>query len=128
MQRTMFRIFKTQRDHSGVEARPVSPVQSQPAPTTQPERALKDTLLDSLATLSKANGISAVQQGARLAVMGELLVSVLTHLPDAMRADIAESFRGKVEYLMSLSDDTPLPEKYHSALLSEVNRYLNALR
>ncbi|MGX6999314.1 hypothetical protein [Caballeronia sp. KNU42] len=87
-----------------------------------------DTLLDSLVTLSTTNGMSVVQQGARLAVMGELLVSVLTHLPDAMRSDIDESFRSRVDYLMSLSDDRPLPEKYHSALLSEVNRYLKALR
>jgi hypothetical protein len=29
---------------------------------------------------------------------------------------------------MSLSDDRSLPEQYHSALLAEVNRYLNALR
>jgi hypothetical protein len=80
------------------------------------------------ATLTMANGISVVQHGAHLAVMGELLVSVLTHLPDAMRADIVKSFRGRVEYLLSLSDDRSLPEKYHSALLCEVNRYLNALR
>ncbi|TAL98706.1 MAG: hypothetical protein EPN73_01950 [Paraburkholderia sp.] len=87
-----------------------------------------DTLLESLATLSKINGMSVLQHGARLAVIGELLVSVLTHLPAAMRADIVQSFRDRVEYLMSLSDDRSLPEQYHSAFLTEVNRYLNALR
>ena len=111
-----------------VAARPVSPAQSPPVPATRSENMSDDTLLDSLVTLSTTNGMSVVQQGARLAVMGELLVSVLTHLPDAMRADIVESFRSRVDYLMSLSDDRPLPEKYHSALLSEVNRYLKALR
>ena len=72
--------------------------------------------------------MSAVQYGARLAVMGELQVSVLMHLPAAMRADIVKSFRERIEDLMSLSDDRSLPEQYHSALLAEVNRYLNALR
>jgi hypothetical protein len=123
----MFRIFKMRSDDADVLARPVSPTQSPRVPTTQSEKASDNTSLDLLAALSKANGISAVQQGARLAVVGELLVSVLTHLPDAMRAEIVKSFRGRVEYLMSLTDDTPLPENYHSALLSEVNRYLKAL-
>jgi hypothetical protein len=124
----MFRIFKTHSDDADVEARPVSPAQSPPVLTTQSETVSYDTLLDSLVTLSTNNGTTVVQHGARFAVMGELLVSVLTHLPDTMRADIVKSFRARVEYLMSLSDDKPLPEKYHSALLSEVNRYLNALR
>ena len=117
-----------QSDDAAFEARPVSPEQSWPVPTTQSEKVSDNMSLDLLAALSTANGISSVQQGARLAVMGELLVSVLTHLPDTMRADIVKSFRGRVEYLMSLSDDRTLPEKYHSALLTEVNRYLNALR
>jgi len=120
--------FKMQSDDAAFEARPVSPEQSWPVPTTQSEKVSDNTSLELLATLSKANGISAVQQGARLAVMGELLVAMLTHLPHAMRADIIKSFRGRVEHLMSLSDDRPLPEKYHSALLSEVNRYLKALQ
>jgi hypothetical protein len=85
-------------------------------------------LLNLVARLSEANGISAVQHAARLAVMGELLVSVLTHLPDSMRTDIVGSFRDRVEYLMLLSDDRSLPGQYHSALLSEINRYLSALR
>ncbi|RDK00122.1 hypothetical protein DLM46_24290 [Paraburkholderia lacunae] len=59
---------------------------------------------------------------------GELLVSVLTYLPAAMQADIAGAFRERIEDLMSLGDDRYLPGEYHSALLTEVNRYLNALR
>ncbi|HEX7907482.1 MAG TPA: hypothetical protein VF534_05235 [Paraburkholderia sp.] len=85
-------------------------------------------LLNALTALSKVNGITVVQHDARLAVIGELLASVLTHLPNAMRADIAASFRDRIEDLMGLSDDRCLPEKYHSSLLTEVNRYLNALR
>ncbi|CAB3777199.1 hypothetical protein [Paraburkholderia caffeinilytica] len=124
----MFRLFKTQSGAADIEVRPVSPEQSQPVPAQQSEQVNDDMLLDSLATLSKINGMSVVQHGARLAVFGELLVSVLTHLPASMRAEIAGSFRGRIEDLMSLGDDRGLPEQYHSALLTEVNRYLNALR
>ncbi|SDI56969.1 hypothetical protein SAMN04487926_119100 [Paraburkholderia steynii] len=124
----MFRIFKTQSGTADLEIQPVSLAQSSPVSATQSEKMGDDTLLDSLAILSKINGMSVVQHGARLAVMGELLVSVLTHLPTEMRADIVESFRDRVDNLMSLSDDRSLPEQYHSALLTEVNRYLNALR
>ena len=120
----MFRIFKTQSGMAGVETRPVST----PVLAIQAKKVDHDTLLDSLATLSKINGMSVVQHGARLAVVSELLVSVLTLLPAAMQADIARSFRGRIEDLMSLSDDRSLPEQYHSAFLTEVNRYLNALR
>jgi hypothetical protein len=51
-----------------------------------------DELLDPFAALSKINGFTAVQCGARI----ELLVSVLTH-----RADIVESFRNRIVDLMS---------------------------
>jgi hypothetical protein len=84
-------------------------------------------LLDAVATLSKANGIQSVQRGARVAAIEELLVSLLTHLPVPMREDIAVSFCGRIEYLMLRIDDRNLPERYHSALLTEINRYLTAL-
>jgi hypothetical protein len=45
-----------------------------------------------------------------------------------MRADITESFRNRIENLMSLGDERVLPEEFQSALLIEVNRYLNVLR
>jgi len=124
----MFSIFKIQSDDARGEAQPAAPVQSPRTSAKQSEKASNDVFLDSLATLSKANGMNAVRHGARLAVIGELLVSVLTHLPASMRADIAESFRDRIEDLMSLGDDRSLPEQYHSALLTEVNRFLNALR
>lgn len=89
---------------------------------------IDDTLLDSLTVLAKANGISVIQHGARIAAIGELLVSVLAHLPTTRRTEIVESFRERIENLMSLGDDRNLPEQYHSALLTEINRYLNALR
>ncbi len=94
----------------------------------QSEEASHNPLLDALTTLSKSNGMAVVQHGARIAVIGELLVSVLMHLPRSMQADIAKSFRDRIEDLMSLSDDRYLPEQYHSALLTEVNRYLNGRR
>ena len=124
----MFSLFKIQGDDADVEAGLVSPAQSSPVPAPQSAIASDDTLLDSLATLSTLNGISLLQHSARLEIISGLLASVLTRLPLAMREGVAESFRGRVEKLMSLSDDRPLPETYHSALLTEVNRYLNALR
>ena len=113
------------RDDTEIEAPPVSRVQSSPVSTAPSENVGDDTFLDSLASLSKINGISLVQHGARLAVMGELLGSTLANLPAAMRADIAASFRDRVEELMSFGDDRNLPQEYQSALLIEVNRYLD---
>jgi hypothetical protein len=124
----MFTSFTMQGDNSPLEGRPVSPAQTPPVSTTQSTKASDDTLLDAVATLSKGNGMTVVRHGARLAVIGELLVALLKHLPAAMQAEVAGVFRDRIEDLMSLSDGRRLPEQYHSALLTEVNRYLNALR
>ncbi|WP_211627927.1 hypothetical protein [Paraburkholderia nemoris] len=107
---------------------PTSPEQSPPGSATQSDNVAAGTLLDSFSTLSKATGISMAQYDAHLAVMGELLASILAHLPASMQADVAGTFRDRIEDLMSLSDDISPPKHYHSALLTEVNRYLNALR
>jgi hypothetical protein len=124
----MFRSFKTRSGDAQITADAAGPGQSSPISTIQSENAGDITMLDSLTSLSKMSGISAVQHGARLAVVGELLVSILMHLPTTTRADIVEFFRDGIEDLMSLSDDRILPQQYHSALLTEINRYLNALR
>jgi hypothetical protein len=124
----MSNIVKMQICNSDIEALPDSSPQPVTVPAAEPETASDGTLLDLLTTLSTRNGIAVVQHGARLAVVGELLVAMLAHLPVAMRAGIVESFRDRIEELMSLSDDRSLPEQYHSALLTEVNRYLNALQ
>lgn len=115
-------------DDAESEARPDSPMRSASLFTANSENVDDDVLLDSLVSLSKINGMSVVQHGARLAVMGELLVAVLANLPASMRVDIVESFRERIEEVMCLGDDRSLPQQYHSALLTEVNRYLNALR
>ncbi|MDN7180545.1 hypothetical protein M0D69_21585 [Caballeronia sp. SEWSISQ10-4 2] len=119
---------KMQICNSDIETLPDSSLQSLAVPSKESKETSDGTLLDLLTTLSTRNGIAVVQHGARLAVVGELLVAMLAHLPVAMRADIVESFRDRIEDLMSLGDDRCLPEQYHSALLTEVNRYLNALR
>lgn len=123
----MYNAFKVQNDDTR-EAQAAVSEQSLFALGVQIRDASDRVLLDALTTLSKSNGHAVVQHGARLAVVGELLVAMLTHLPNAMRVEIAASFRDRIEDLMSLGDDRCLPEKYHSALLTEVNRYLNALR
>ena len=124
----MFRHFKTQNDDSEIEARLISPEQSLQVPGTQSGDVRGDKLLDLVANLSQKNGMCLVQHGARLAVIGELLAAMLMHLSAATRADIVESFRNRIEELMALGDDKCFPEKYLSALLTEINRYLNVLR
>jgi hypothetical protein len=124
----MFRIFKTRNDSAMTELRSTSSAPWKQGPSIQSEVMSDEELLESLAILSRTTGSTVVQHGARLAVIGELLATLLTHLPDATRVEIAGSFRERVEDLMSLCDDRALPEQYHSALLTEVNRYLNALR
>lgn len=107
------------------EIDPASPELKGLAGSTQSPQG-DDELLDLLATLSKTNGNAVIQQGARIAVIGELLAALLSHLPQTMRADVDKSFRDRVEFLLSLADDSRLPEQYQSALLTEVNRYLYA--
>ena len=125
----MYNGFKMQSDdadpaRNGLYDRPAAI----PAiPAVQSEEKRGTALLDALATLSTTNGHTVLQHGARIQVIGDLLAALLTHLPNGMRADIAVSFRDRVEALMALGDDRCLPEKFHSAMLAEVNRYLNAL-
>src|SRR5579863_3711539 len=115
----MHNAFSMQSNDARLQTPRGSAEQSAFVSHTHSEKANGDTLLDSLVSLSKENGIATVQHGARLAVLGELLVSLLTHLPHSMRVAIATSFRDRIEHLMSLGDDRCLPEKYHSALLTE---------
>ncbi|HEV3422727.1 MAG TPA: hypothetical protein VG105_02885 [Paraburkholderia sp.] len=124
----MYNAFNMQSDDAGLGAQSASPIQS---PLTEAaawsREELSDTLLDSVASLSRISAMSVVEHGARHSVVGELLLSILTHLPLSMQADIAKAFRNRIDGLMSLGDDRYLPERYHSALLTEVNRYLNVL-
>jgi hypothetical protein len=124
----MFSFFKTRSGNAKVAARAASRVQPSPVSTARAEAMAGEGRLDSLTSLATINGITVVQHGARVAVVGALLMSVLEHLPTAMRANIAESFRERIEDLLSLGDDNGMSEQFQSALLTEVNRYLNALR
>lgn len=97
---------------SNIDVRSVSVAQMQPITSTQFEEVGDDTFLDSVATLSKINCMGVVQHGARLAAIGELLGSVLTHMSGFMRADIARSLRDRIDDLMSLGDDRSPSEQY----------------
>ena len=48
-------------------------------------------------------------------------------LTRAQCAEIAVAFRKGIEETMALADDVPLPDKYHIALLQQVNAVLSAL-
>src|ERR1700743_3327898 len=100
----MYNDSKMQSDDAQ-QADAASAEQSPLALAVQIRKESDHALLNALTALSKVNGLTVVQHDARLAVIGELLVSLLTHLPNAMRSDIAASFRGRIEDLMSLSDD-----------------------
>ncbi|KLU25133.1 hypothetical protein EOS_16455 [Caballeronia mineralivorans PML1(12)] len=80
----MSNIVKMQICNSDIEALPDSSPQPLTVPAKESKEASDGTLLDLLATLSTRNGIAVVQHGARLAVVGELLVAMLAHLPVAM--------------------------------------------
>ena len=58
---------------------------------------------------------------------GELLNSITRHLPAKTRADIADTFRKRIERLLALGDDKGLPSMYMNELVGEVNRYLQVL-
>jgi hypothetical protein len=124
----MFKSFKTRIDSARFGLSATSAAPSKPGAQIHSELMNDEESLESLAILSRTTGITVVQYGARLAVIGELLATLLAHLPDATRSEISESIRERIEDLMSLCDDRALPEQYHSTLLAEVNRYLTALR
>ena len=82
------------------------------------------SVLNALVTES-LNTISGLS--ARTAVLARFLDATLPRLTRAQCADIAVAFREGIEETMSLADDVPLPDKYHRALLQQVNAVLNAL-
>lgn len=127
----MFSFFKTRSDRDEVlpgTASPMQPTQPPSASTACAETTTRGEPLESLTSLAKINGIIVVQHHARVAVVGALLISVLEHLPTAMRAGIAGSLREQIEDVLSLGDDRVMPEHFRSTLLTDVNRYLNVLR
>lgn len=124
----MFKFFKLLKCHAKIGATEVPLSQPSSLSGVRTENVDNNELLDFLTLLSANNGVAVIQQAAGLAVVGELLLSLLPHLPAATRQDILRSFHKRIEGLMSLGDDRPFPEQFQSALLIEVNRYLNAIR
>lgn len=78
-------------------------------------------------TLSGAHSSAIIQHGTWILVAGEMLNSIMTHLPPKMRADIADTFRNRIERLLALGDDNALPSAFTSELMKEVNKYLKVL-
>jgi lipoate-protein ligase A len=128
MEARMLSFFKTPDDAAEEVPGAASPMQPSSVPTARAKTMACERPLDSVTALAKSNGIAVVQQAARVVVVGTLLVSVLEHLPAAMRADIAASFREGIDDLLSLGDDRVLPPQFQSTLLTEFNQYLSALR
>ena len=81
----------------------------------------------SASALSGAHSSAIIQHGTWILVAGEMLNSIMAHLPPKMRADIADTFRNRIERLLALGDDNALPSAFTSELMKEVNKYLKVL-
>lgn len=90
----------------------------------EPTTALRHAMAD----LAFEQGTAMVLYGARIVVAGELIASVLRHLPPATRSEIAGTFRERIDRLLALGDETGVPAEYTSEMLGEVNRYLFELK
>ena len=86
-----------------------------------------DELREAIVSLSGAHSSAIIQHGTWMLVAGEMLNSIVSHLPPQTRADIAGTFRERIERLLALGDDRALPSTYTGELLQEVNRYLKVL-
>jgi hypothetical protein len=95
-----------------------------------PEGEATDSADDARAAIIELCGAHSgaiIQQGTRMLVAGELINSITRHLPRKTRADIADTFRKRIERLLALGDDSGLPSAYMNELVGEVNRYLQVL-
>lgn len=86
-----------------------------------------DELRDAIVELCGAHSNAIVQHGTWMLVAGEMLNSIVSHLSPQTRADIAGTFRDRIERLLALGDDDGLPSAYSAELVKEVNRYLKVL-
>ncbi|CAE6859252.1 hypothetical protein R75465_07573 [Paraburkholderia aspalathi] len=64
---------------------------------------------------------------ARTVVLARFLDATLPRLTRGQCAEIVVAFREGVEETMCIADDIPLPDKYHTTLLEQVNVVLAAL-
>jgi hypothetical protein len=94
---------------------------------TQEDPDNADELRDAIVELCGAHSNAIVQHGTWMLVAGEMINSIASHLPAETRADVARTFRGRIERLLALGDDDSLPSAYTTELVKEVNRYLKVL-
>ena len=88
---------------------------------------LQQKLIDSIRTLTTSNVDIVASPGARTIALNQFAAAALATLTPAQCAQMALLFRDGVEQAMAHTDDTPLPQPYHDALLDEVNILLAAL-
>jgi hypothetical protein len=86
-----------------------------------------DELREAIIELSGAHSRAIIEHGTRMLVAGEMLISIASQLPGKTRAEIAGTFRKRIERLLALGDDRALPSAYMDELVREVNRYLQVL-
>ena len=78
-------------------------------------------------SLAITHSDAVVQFGARLLVIGEMLRAVLPELSPERRSAISRSFEVRVDAGLAAVEDVALPNSYHSALLSEINLFIQCL-
>lgn len=79
-------------------------------------------------SLANMHSDAIVQFGARLLIVGEMLRALLPELSSQKRAAVSHRFRSRVDAVLAATDDIPLPEAYHTALLSEINMFIQSMK
>ncbi|WP_144140771.1 hypothetical protein [Paraburkholderia sp. BCC1884] len=64
---------------------------------------------------------------ARAMVLGSFFDAAIPYLAPLQRIEVTQSFRRRIEDVMSMMDDVSLPAEYHSTLLDLTNSVLATL-
>lgn len=79
-------------------------------------------------SLADMHSDAIAQFGARLLVAGEMLRALLPELSSHERSAVSRRFLSRVDAVLAATDDIALPEGYHSALLNEINLFIQSLK
>ena len=86
------------------------------------------TTVSDMLSLAHTHSDALVQFGARLLIVGEMLRALLPELSSHERKAVSQRFRLRVDAVLAATDDIALPDAYHSALLSEINLFLQSMK
>ena len=86
------------------------------------------TTAANMLSLANMHSDALVQFGARLLIVGEMLRALLPELSSQERAAVSRRFLSRVDTVLAATDDIALPDGYHTALLSEINLFIRAMK